>query len=225
MLASRQGRRPARSSSWQKGVPNAVTLVRGASVFPIVVLVMGSPRQAFLGWVVFALACLGDFVDGYFARRWNAVSMFGTAFDPILDKVLILAVFVAVLAHGGLDPSFLPRQGGAGMSQLAFVCALLIVVREIVISGLREFLAQKMRAALPVVALAKDKTSLQMVGIGGQILSVVALEGHRQLWVSMLVDLTLAVACFVTLYTGILYARHTLALLKQGDKKTDKKRR
>ena len=230
MPTTRQSRRASDSSarqspSWQKSLPNAVTLARGAAIFPIVVLVMGSPRQAFLGWVVFFFACLGDFVDGYFARRWNAVSLFGTAFDPILDKVLILAVFVAVLAQGGLDPSFLPQQDGTGMSQLAFVCAFLILVREIVVSGLREFLAQQKRISLPVVALAKDKTLLQMLGVGGQILSVVALEGHRQLWVSMLVDLTLATACFVTLYTGFLYSRHAFALLKQGEGKVRKKGR
>ncbi len=202
--------------AWQKRVPNAITLVRGLSVFPIIVLTTGSPRQAFVGWVVFAFACLSDFVDGYFARRWNAISLFGTAFDPIIDKILILAVFVAVLAHGGLDPSFLPQQDGTGMSQLAFGCAFLILMREIIVSGLREFLAQKLHVSLPVVALAKDKTTLQMIGVGGQILSIVALAGQRQLWVSMLVDLTITIACFVTLYTGFIYSRNAFALLKQG---------
>ena len=208
---------------WQKRVPNAITLLRGVSVLPIIVLVMGTPRQAFVGWIVFLFACLADFVDGYFARRWNAVSLFGTAFDPILDKVLIFAVFVAVLARSGVDFSLLPQQEGVGMSQLACLFAFLILVREIVVSGLREFLAQKTHSSLPVVPLAKDKTTLQMLGIGGQILSVVALEGHRQLWVSMLVDLTLALACFVTLYTGFLYSRYTFKLLKQGGNKKTKR--
>ena len=186
---------------------------------------MGTPRQAFFGWVVFFLACLGDFADGYFARRWNAVSLFGTAFDPILDKVLILTVFVAVLAHGGIDSSFLAQEDGAGMSQLAFVCAFLILVREIVVSGLREFLAQKKHTSLPVVALAKDKTLLQMLGVGGQILSVVALEGQRQLWVSVLVDLTLAGACFVTLYTGFLYSRNAFESLNLAHEKKRQQRK
>ncbi len=215
--------RPKPRPAWQKRVPNAITLVRGLSVFPIIALVMGSPLQAFVGWLVFLFACLGDFIDGYFARRWNAISPFGTAFDPIIDKILILAVFVAVLAHGGLDSSFLPQQDGIGMSQLAFGCAFLILAREIVVSGLREFLAQKLHVSLPVVALAKDKTILQMLGVGGQILSIVALAGQRQLWVSLLVDLTLAIACFVTLYTGFLYSRNAFALLKQGKRKGNKK--
>ena len=215
--------RPPLRPAWQKRVPNAITLLRGISVFPITLLVIGSPRQAFFGWIVFFFACIGDFVDGYFARRWNAVSLFGTAFDPILDKILVFAVFIAVLAHGGVDPSLLPQQDGGGMSQLAFACGFLILVREIVISGLREFLAQKNLGSLPVVALAKDKTTLQMIGVGGQILSVVALEGQRQLWVSMLVDLTLAIACFVTLYTGFLYSRNAFTMLKQGERKSNKR--
>ena len=132
--------------------------------------------------------------------------MFGTAFDPILDKILILALFLAVLARGGVDLSLLAQKNGDGMSLIAFLCANLIITREIIVSGLREFIAQKLKRSLPVIKLAKYKTVLQMMGIGGQSLSVGALDGQRILWFSLLADAVLLIACIITVYTGWTYA-------------------
>ena len=189
-----------------KRVPNCITLARGILIVPITFLVLGSPLQAFYGWLLFFIACIGDHLDGYLARRWQAVSIFGTAFDPILDKILILALFLAVLARGGVDLSLLAQKNGDGMSLIAFLCANLIITREIIVSGLREFIAQKLKRSLPVIKLAKYKTVLQMMGIGGQSLSVGALDGQRILWFSLLADAVLLLACIITVYTGWTYA-------------------
>ena len=196
---------------WLKRVPNGITLARGMLIVPITFLVLGTPLQAFYGWLLFFIACIGDHLDGYLARRWQAISIFGTAFDPILDKILILALFLAVLARSGVDISLLPQNTGHGMSVIAFLCANLIITREIIISGLREFMAQKLKRSLPVSKLAKYKTVLQMMGIGGQSLSIGALDGQRILWFSLLADAVLLIACIITIYTGWIYTRQTLS--------------
>ncbi len=185
-------------------------------IFPITFLVLGTPLEAFCGWFLFFVACVGDHLDGYLARRWQAISMFGTAFDPILDKILVLALFLAVLARGGVDISLLPQKGGHGMSVIAFLCASLIVTREIIVSGLREFIAQKLKRSLPVTKLAKYKTVLQMMGVGGQSLSIGALDGQRIVWFSMLADAVLLIACIITVYTGWTYGLQAFSAAEEN---------
>ena len=205
---------------WKKRTPNMITLARGMLVFPIIILVLGSPIQAFCGWFLFFIACVGDHLDGYLARRWDAISLFGQAFDPILDKILVFALFLAVLARNGIDDGIVPQQLGNGMSAVAFICASLIITREIIISGLREFLAQKAHGSLPVTRLAKYKTVLQMLGVGGQSLSVAALDGQRLLWFSLLADAVLLIACVVTIYTGWLYTTTAFSTLQKSNNKS-----
>lgn len=111
-------------------------------------------------WVCFALyvlAALTDFFDGWVARKFNQISAFGTFLDPISDKIFVGCLLVMLVGFGRLD--------GVWM-----IPALLILFREFLISGLREFLGPH-NVKLPVTNLAKWKTTLQMVALGFLVLA------------------------------------------------------
>lgn len=130
-------------------LPNALTLARTIAIVPIAALLFCPVAEA--RWVAFALfvaACLTDFLDGWLARRWKATSVLGRLLDPIADKVLVGALVVLLVWTG--DAPVIP--------------AVLIVFRELLVSGLREHLAGR-AVVLPVTRLAKWKTTLQMVAL------------------------------------------------------------
>ncbi|MGB1547002.1 MAG: CDP-diacylglycerol--glycerol-3-phosphate 3-phosphatidyltransferase [Alphaproteobacteria bacterium] len=152
-------------------------------------------------WVtftIFVVAGLTDFLDGYFARAWKQQSSFGRFLDPIADKLLVAAAIVMLVAFDRLQ----------GPTVLA---ALVILCREILVSGLREFLAE-IRISVPVSRLAKWKTAIQIVAIGCLLLgnAVPALPFHEGgvlgIWV----------AAVLTLVTGYDYLRSGLRHLLEG---------
>src|SRR5204862_1633282 len=184
---------PARRVS----VPNVLTYGRMAAI-PVVIGCMY--WSDFLGgglwlrWVALALfiaAGVTDFFDGYFARVWGQQTTFGRMLDPIADKLLVSSCLLMLAANGTIR----------GASLLA---ALVILCREILVSGLREYLAG-LRVSVPVTQLAKWKTTLQLVAVGfliagkagDVILPVVTPIGLTLLWLSAL----------LTLYTGWDYFR------------------
>jgi CDP-diacylglycerol--glycerol-3-phosphate 3-phosphatidyltransferase/cardiolipin synthase len=134
-----------------------------------------------------------DYLDGYLARAQGTVSKIGVFLDPIADKIMVAAVIV-MLIHSGV------------IHGLAVVAELIILLREIIVSGLREYLAT-LRVSLPVSALAKWKTGFQMLSLGALVLAgaapvllpwLPALEiGLASLWV----------AAGLTLITGYDYLR------------------
>jgi cardiolipin synthase len=123
-------------------------------VIPIVVATFfwDSLAMRWVACALFTLAGITDFFDGYLARRANQVSRFGRFLDPIADKLLVASVILMLAAFGRLTAT-------------AFLPALVILLREIFVSGLREFLAE-LRVGLPVTKLAKFKTTAQMVALG-----------------------------------------------------------
>ncbi|NOZ31737.1 MAG: CDP-diacylglycerol--glycerol-3-phosphate 3-phosphatidyltransferase [Alphaproteobacteria bacterium] len=133
--------------------PNILTLARITAI-PLIVGLMfaGEDGLRWLAVALFAGAAITDFLDGYLARRFKVISPFGRMLDPIADKLLVGAILVALAFEGTL--------GLAGV-----IAALLILSREIFISGLREFLSEH-RIAVPVTALAKYKTVVQLAAIG-----------------------------------------------------------
>ena len=166
---------------WRQ-LPNALTMSRIAVIPPLVWLI--SLPQAWATWTaaaVFLLASATDFIDGFAARRLRVVSHFGKLMDPIADKLMVAALLVALAAYGRLD---------AG---LAMVPAIVILLREILISGVREYLAGLGAAGLPVTSLAKWKTTVQMAALTLVILGAPAaggepamLGGAAALWVAAL---------------------------------------
>jgi cardiolipin synthase len=186
-------------------LPNILTYGRIAAV-PLVVGCMY--WQALLGgglwlrWVALALfiaAGITDILDGYFARIWGQQSTFGRMLDPIADKLLVASCLLMLAVDGTIK----------GVTVLA---AIVILCREILVSGLREYLAE-LRVSVPVTQLAKWKTGMQLVAVGfllagsagdavlsrwvGYGTTAVTVIGIALLWLSAL----------LTLYTGYDYFR------------------
>ncbi|MEK9850216.1 MAG: CDP-diacylglycerol--glycerol-3-phosphate 3-phosphatidyltransferase [Candidatus Puniceispirillum sp.] len=135
-------------------IPNWMTLLRIA-VTPLIAALIWSDQPPFyyqLALYLYTLASITDFIDGYVARRFKLVSPFGEMLDPIADKLLIAAV---LLALASVETS----------GWLFLVPALIILIREFMISGLREYLA-KQNVSAPVTALAKWKTTAQILALG-----------------------------------------------------------
>src|SRR6202000_735640 len=122
--------------------------------------------------LVFALAAISDWLDGFAARKLKAGSDFGRMLDPIADKVLV-AVALMMLGAEGTFRRVNPETGDTAFSLLRLIPALIILSREILVSGLREFLAGT-RVSVPVTTVAKFKTAVQMIAIGAMILTPLA---------------------------------------------------
>ena len=134
-------------------LPNLLTLSR-IVVIPIIIGLF-FVREHWAAWtacVLFAAAAITDYIDGYLARSWSQVSLVGKFLDPIADKLLVAAVLFMLVAVDKLN----------GISVLP---AVVILLREVLVSGLREFLAG-IRVGMPVSKLAKWKTAIQMVALG-----------------------------------------------------------
>jgi cardiolipin synthase len=178
-------------------VPNILTYARIAAV-PVVVALMywqsildGGLWLRGVALGVFVSAAITDVLDGYLARMWGQQSSLGRMLDPIADKLLVASCLLMLAAEETIR----------GWSLLA---AVIILCREILVSGLREYLAE-LRVSLPVSRLAKWKTTWQLVAVGfliageagDQVFGVVTPIGLALLWLSAL----------VTLYTGWDYFR------------------
>ncbi|MBW6391448.1 CDP-diacylglycerol--glycerol-3-phosphate 3-phosphatidyltransferase [Billgrantia antri] len=170
-------------------IPNILTLARIAFIPLLVVFVYlpyawSMPVAAGL----FALASVTDWLDGYLARRWNQSTPFGAFLDPVADKLMV-AVALALLIER-FDTIWLTLP------------ALVIIGREIVISALREWMAEMgKRSSVAVSWLGKVKTTLQMVAL----LLLLAFPPGTQL--SLLGIATLHVAAIMTLWSMLLYLR------------------
>jgi CDP-diacylglycerol--glycerol-3-phosphate 3-phosphatidyltransferase len=139
-------------------LPNILTLVRlmAAPMVGFIFLVLPRPFADWVALFLFMFASLTDYLDGLLARKWGQETRFGAMLDPIADKAMVviaLAVLLGVLATD------------RGLSFLTLVPVVVILFREIFVSGLREFLGSK-AGTLKVTKLAKWKTTVQMVAIG-----------------------------------------------------------
>jgi cardiolipin synthase len=137
----------------QSKLPNILTLSRILSI-PVVIglLFIPPPLGNWLAFSVYTYACITDFFDGYLARIWDQQSVLGRFLDPIADKLLVASVLLLLVA--------VDRFSG-----LTILPAAVILCREILVSGLREFLAQA-QVGVPVSTLSKWKTFLQMLALG-----------------------------------------------------------
>ncbi|MCX8999011.1 CDP-diacylglycerol--glycerol-3-phosphate 3-phosphatidyltransferase [Rhizobiaceae bacterium BDR2-2] len=178
-------------------IPNLLTYGRILAVPFIVLCFFIEGRLAssdFARWTalgIFVLASITDFLDGYLARIWNQTSNIGRMLDPIADKLLVASVLLLMAADGTI----------AGWSVWA---AIIILCREILVSGLREYLAA-LKVSVPVTRIAKWKTTIQMVAIafllagpaGETVLPYTVELGILLLWI----------AALLTMYTGYDYFR------------------
>jgi cardiolipin synthase len=192
----------AGTSSSAINLPNILTYARIAAV-PLVVgcLLAGGYQWRWTALGVFIAAAITDFLDGYLARLWSQQSSLGRMLDPIADKLLIAAVLLMLAADGTI----------AGTHLWA---AIIILCREVLVSGLREFLGQ-VQVSVPVTQLAKYKTAVQLVAIGFLIAGP---AGDRVLPITIEVGLAgLWCAAILTLYTGFDYFRAGIRHLTQEE--------
>lgn len=161
-------------------IPNLLTFARVLAVPLCLGIMLCNPAWKFSALLgIFIAAALTDFLDGYLARKWNAVSALGALLDPIADKLLVALLLVYLLLIGDLVPYAtltpaaprLAMEGYAGLTALfsgsispLFLPVAIILLRELYISGLREFLSAR-QIALPVSNSGKWKTALQMFAI------------------------------------------------------------
>jgi cardiolipin synthase len=197
------------------GLPNALTILRLAlvPVFAIAFVLPGELAR-FVAFLVFVAASVSDWLDGFAARKLKAGSDFGRMLDPIADKVLIAVALMMLVAEG----TFTQFKPNGMLSLMLLVPALIILSREILVSGLREFLART-RVSVPVTMLAKFKTAAQMVAIGAMILTPLANEfapGIPGTTYTYVAYLLLWVAAALTVYTGIVYFRNGMVHIRPG---------
>ncbi len=175
-------------------LPNLLTLSRILAV-PLLVALLWDPGTGatLAAFVVFCVAGATDYLDGYLARARGTVSKLGVFLDPVADKIMVAATIV-MLVHLGT------------IHGLVVIAALVILLREITVSGLREFLAG-VAVSLPVSALAKWKTAVQMIALGALILA-----GATPAFAPWLPAFAVGIACLwlaagLTLVTGYDYLR------------------
>lgn len=176
-------------------IPNMLTYGRILAV-PLIVLcffiegeLLGSDFARWSALAIFIVASATDFLDGYLARIWDQTSNIGRMLDPIADKLLVASVLLLIAADGTI----------AGWSIWA---AIIILCREILVSGLREYLAA-LKVSVPVTRIAKWKTTLQMIALGfllagpagDKVLPYTTEIGIGLLWI----------AAIITIYTGYDY--------------------
>lgn len=181
-----------------RNVPNILTILRIALLVPMTALFFAESAWGLLAvWLnlgLYALAAATDFLDGWIARKWKLVSPFGTFLDPISDKILVGCLFVLLAAFGRLEGLWL-------------IAVLVIMTREFLVSGLREYLGPK-DIKMPVTKLAKWKTAAQMLALGfliaGPVAPAVLLAGQG----------LLAAAAILTVITGWGYLKAGLAHMR-----------
>lgn len=180
-------------------LPNILTLSRMAMVPVLVFLLyleswLGIWWIAWVAMIAFALTAITDYADGEIARRTGQTSPIGRLLDPIADKMLVSACLLMLV---GVDR----------IHDLALIPTLIILMREIMVAGLREFLAEIRAGGLPSSVLAKWKTGIQMTAIGFLIVGPQGPEG----WPVTTIGLTLLwIAGGLTVITGWEYTRSAM---------------
>src|SRR6187549_2099448 len=176
-------------------IPNLLTLSRILAV-PILVFLLWRPTPVdyAITFVLYCMVGITDYFDGYVARAQGQISKLGQFLDPIADKIMVGAVLIMLISSRKANP--IPEIAG-----LHIIAALIILLREIIVSGLREFLAPS-NVSVPVSALAKWKTTLQLVSLGALIL---AGAFPAEDWMHMVGLASLWAAAALTLVTGYDY--------------------
>jgi len=174
-----------------KSLANKLTLSRIAAI-PVILLLLIIPYgfSAWLAMILFTIAGLTDWLDGYMARRDKQVSKIGEFLDPIADKLLVASVILLLVYNKHI-------------TGLSIFPAIIILLREVAVSGLREYLAG-LRVSVPVSKLAKWKTTIQMIALG---FLIVGEHGPESVPTIFIGDTLLWLAGGLTVITGYDYWR------------------
>ena len=175
-------------------ISNILTLLR-IIVIPVIVICiyLKNPLYGWLGFVLFCLASITDYFDGYIARIRNEITNFGTFLDPIADKLLVAAVILILTSKEVIaDWETIP--------------ALIILLREIAVSGLREYLAG-IKVSVPASRISKIKTGIQLIALA---LLILIESGINIIPILLIGKVALWIAGILTLYTGYDYLKSGL---------------
>ena len=180
-----------------ENIPNILTLLR-ILVIPIIIvfLEIGNHFYSWLALLLYAIACISDFLDGYLARKFELESSFGRFLDPIADKILVVSVIFILVSNNIIVGVFVYP-------------ALIIVIREILVSGLRDFFAHS-SDTLIVTKLSKWKTLIQMFSLGFLIVS----DYFDTNFILFVGNFGLTIASIMTIHTGYIYFKKNLRLFK-----------
>ncbi|MBN9063909.1 MAG: CDP-diacylglycerol--glycerol-3-phosphate 3-phosphatidyltransferase [Rhizobiales bacterium 65-9] len=192
---------PPRRTNW----PNVLTYARIAAV-PAIVFCMewpGATEFRLAALTLFFLAAVTDYFDGYLARAWGQQTTMGRMLDPIADKLLVSACLLMVVADGTVEGWWI-------------WAAVIILCREILVSGLREFLVE-LRVSVPVSRIAKLKTTMQLIAIGFLIGAPVVERFVPQ--AEAIGRWLLVLAALLTLYTGFDYFKAGVVHLLDHDER------
>ena len=191
-------------------IPNILTIGR-IIIVPIFVLSFYIPGIVgdLVPFFLFAIASFTDYLDGLLARLYKEESKLGELLDPIADKILVAAALVLLVMNGIIK-------------NLEVIAAIIILTREILISGLREFLAKRKELNLPVSSLSKFKTFIQMFSIailltGETGNKIVSFQDYNAQTIGIIL---LWIAAFLTLYTGYDYLRKGIMTAINDDEKS-----
>jgi cardiolipin synthase (CMP-forming) len=177
----------------KKTIPNSLTIFRciAAILLPLIIM-YGGNKGAVIAAPLLLLAGLSDYFDGFYARKYNVVSNFGKIIDPIADKLLVIGTLLALASENILDYNY------------SFIAALIIILREVFISGLRESISSY-KITLEVSLLSKWKTTIQLLACGSFLvwrsdillyeIKLLGLISYAILWF----------AAIITAITGIQY--------------------
>ncbi|UIP91770.1 CDP-diacylglycerol--glycerol-3-phosphate 3-phosphatidyltransferase [Wolbachia pipientis] len=178
----------------KKKVPNLLTISRALAIPAIISsFYIESKYASLITILIFMFACITDFFDGYLARAWKVQSNFGKLFDPVADKLVVASTIIMLVYKNKID-------------DITIIPSVIIVCREILVSGMREFLIAT-NVSLPVSKAGKIKTFLQMIAVIALIMSdyeKIRYAGVICLWA----------AAIMTMWSGYNYV---LAGIKQID--------
>ena len=179
-------------------MPNLLTIIRiiFASLIALILIFFDSKFAYLISFILFCLAGMTDFFDGWLARRKNQISDLGRMLDPIADKILVISTLVILMSNNVIE-------------SYNIIAALIIIYREIFISGLREFLGDK-SSVIKVTNLAKLKTTIQFIAIlsflGSQIINDYFMYTHViNIFSSFICTFLIWMTSFISLLTGFNY--------------------
>ena len=174
-------------------VPNILTLFRScAAIILPLIIIYGGEIGALIATPILILAGMSDYFDGFLARKYKVVSNFGKILDPVADKLLVIGVIFALASENMLDYYY------------SFFPALLIVLREILISGLRESISSY-KISLEVTLLAKWKTTIQLVACGSFLVWRSNTFFYNNEILGLISYILLWIAGIITFITGLQY--------------------
>ena len=184
-------------------LPNVLTIARIALVPVFALAYLGTENYHWIAAALFAAAAFTDWLDGYLARRLDQTTLFGAFLDPVADKLIVVTALVLLI--------------GAHASLWVTIPSLVIIGREIVISALREWMAEMNRRGVVTVSwIARVKTTLQMVAIVVLFANPPALGRP---WVVVGLVLLYA-AAVITIWSMVIYLRGAWPTLKEGFNKS-----